>query len=426
MFLRFSFSNHRSFRETAVLPLVATRLHGEGALRIPAPGAKHGVVPVMALYGPNASGKTSVVRAWEAFVQHVAHSGELKEGKDIPFQPFRLDPEGASLPSRYELDFVVDGIRYHYGFVHTQRSFEEEWLYAWPKGHEQLWFHRQGGSPEDWYFGGGLKGRVKTLASFTGENQLFLSTSANNKHPVLEPIQRWLSTAISFSNLDIVHQNLWRSNSPLFEPRRLAQVLRLLKLADLGIGDARVESREEALQRILQRMDEAGAAEDIARRLREDGPPQELVLQHLGSEGGAWLPTYLESSGTVTLINHLHDLLGVLDRGGLYIADELDRSLHPELTAALIGLFKSPEVNRNGAQLLFTSHDVSLLERLERDEVCWVTKDGRGASQITPLSDFRVAKRDDVERDYRIGRYGALPRIAPFGMAWGGEDGKGA
>ena len=124
----------------------------------------------------------------------------------------------------------------------------------------------------------------------------------------------------------------------------------------------------------------------------------------------------MQSKGTQTLISFLIPALEALAKGSLLVIDELDTSLHPDLTRAFVSLFGKAETNPSGAQLIFTTHDVTLLSSglLSQDEVWISEKDNGGASHFRPLTDFKLRSRDDIERAYRNGRFGGVPASDEF------------
>ncbi|MEQ1567632.1 MAG: ATP-binding protein [Myxococcota bacterium] len=423
MLLRFGVENYRSIRDKQEISFARSALDGPDHVTREAHGAKRGILPVVALYGANASGKSNVLSALESMVRHVeqSHVG-LTPSARMPTDPFRLDPAMRDAPTRFDVDIVIDGIHYHYGFA-IRSIVEEEWLYAWPERHQQLWFHRVGTDRSAWRFGPGLTGQRVRIAELTRDNSLFLSAAAQNNHLKLLPIYHHFARGFSF--VDAPEGPKLRSDSALFDEATLPRVLALLREADLGVLDAKVEDRTMILQEFIGEFHSRGEdrlAENLRKSLEEHGGPKELVLAHRGTAEPVWLPNVEESRGTLALMDHLHQILPALDHGSLVILDELDGSLHPDLARAVVGLFTDPSTNRRGAQLLFTTHDPSILDILRRDEVVVVDKSEFGATALTPISEFRVLKRDHLATAYAQGRYGGVPRLGWFGRALAKES----
>jgi uncharacterized protein len=377
------------------------------------------VLPVLGLYGANASGKSTALQAMKMMISHVLTSHiQLKPTDKVPNKPFKLDAVSSVAPTQFECDLLIDEVRYQYVFLHTRERFEEEWLYAWPNGSQQLWFHRKGSDREAWYFGPALKGDRKRIANATRENALFLSVAAQNNHEQLGKIYRAISAQFMLDLPWDAHEPMIFSDSPLFDPQRNHEVKRLLRAADLGVIDFRMKSHKHELERYITRLRESGdehrlkKAKELQSALENDGEPRQLELMHEGADGiGYWLEPEEESDGTIAFINRLHQILSALSVGALVLIDEIDRSLHPHLSAELIKLFTSPYSNPKGAQLLFSTHDVSLMEHLRRDEVLLVGKQNDGCSQIVSMSEFKLLRREDMAKVYMEGRVGGLPRM---------------
>ena len=418
MLLRFRATNFASIKEEQELSLIALDDHPDLATSA-IPRGKERVLPVAGIFGPNASGKSNVVKAMD-FAQSVvveSHQYWLPE-EPIPRWPFRLDTDSRSSPSTFIFDFVHDGVRYEYGFRLDDTAIQEEWLYYWPKGKRSTLFERSGMTTD---FGPSLTGQKATIAELVRENSLFLSAAAANNHPRLRSVAAWFSS--------------WRRASTggsFPAPNRLLddQIMAMLRYADVGvIGAALVErSAEEVdlglggLRRYRRRRTaistEAGAASTAS---AEDGPPKrfarlELVHQAATNSGGEPLPWLWESSGTQTWLRLSQLATSSLRQGSLLAIDDLGCDLHPLLTAQLVGLFQDRETNPRGAQLIFTGHDVNLLgrhveHRLRRDQVWLTDKDPGGATRLYPLTEYGRVRDgiDDVEGRYLQGRYGAVP-----------------
>ncbi|MCP2333133.1 hypothetical protein G443_003403 [Actinoalloteichus cyanogriseus DSM 43889] len=422
--LRFRAANHKSFRDEFELSMIrAGSAVGAGYDGDWADVTRR----VAAIYGANASGKTTVLDALHFAVTAIRQSNvHWAERDTFPYHPFKLDQESARSPSRYEMDVVVDGIRHTYGFRSNGRGVVEEWLYSYPRGRRRVLFERDASSRTPYRFGRTLKGENATISKVTRDNALFLSTAASYRH-------EWLSTvrASILGKFD----SFWRGNGAT--DRRLAAVKRilegdnaedrasvLLRVADVGITGVTVERAEvdekflELLRHVhdfVQAEHGAGEAdfndvlEDVSRRLR---------FSHAGAapDTSVMLGLDEESHGTITWLTMALPALDVLRAGGVLVVDELDSSLHPVLTATLVRMFEEPATNTAGAQLLFSSHDVSLLGKLtrgqlERDEVWFTEKDSSGASQLYSLAEFRTPEAGNVEKRYLEGRFGATPIV---------------
>ncbi|WP_279583119.1 AAA family ATPase [Fodinicola feengrottensis] len=371
MLRSFRFSNHRSFADEQELLLMPG-------------GADPGfaVVPVAAMYGANASGKSNLLDALEFMRTAVVESFRLWEtDTGIPRSAFRLNPGVVGRPSTFVVELFVEDVPYTYGFEVDDESVIQEWLYAYPKRRSRKIFERHG---DQIILGSTVEAHAKLVAleELIRPNALFLSLAAQvNLGPVL-PVAQWFRRAVRFATgrqegrppaAGRFANLLWQ------EPERQHQVVALLAAADLGISDVRVEVEDLAAIRgqmpSVNRRDYA-LNNDSSRRLA-------LHFFHNGSDEP--FDFMDESAGTRCWVGLLPDVLAVLGNGSMLVLDESDTNLHPLLMAALIGLFQERETNPQSAQLVFASHDTSLLgtllgERvLDRDQIWFVEKDSRGA-----------------------------------------------
>jgi AAA15 family ATPase/GTPase len=422
MLIQFRVENHRSLRDEQVLSLVASNISSDGNCLLRPEALNEALLPAVALYGANASGKTNVLLALSFMRTAVIASHRSWEPEtEIPQEPFALSGRKHE-PSLYEIDFLVDSVRYRYGFSLDSADIKEEWLYASPNKKRQMWFSREG---DKFRFGREFHGENETIRGFTRPNSLFLSAAAQNNHALVLPIFRWFqrlrfdlrrtrpfagriasftSRAIYqiFDDAGTRQPSLFPEDSEAMLSDRQA-IINLLRSADTGIVDVRVE-REP--------IEEIGG-----RPIRRTN----LYFQHKAdAPEGAWLPIDVESAGTVTLLELAPYLVSCLRTGGILCVDELEASLHPMLAAAILRQFCSQDQNQVGAQLIFTTHDTNLLGdvlgfgALRRDQVWLTEKDNVGATHLYPLTDFHPRKQENLERGYLQGRYGAVPFLGDF------------
>ncbi|MEU6060543.1 ATP-binding protein [Streptomyces sp. NPDC047097] len=418
MLLRFRVSNHASLRDEQELSLIADKEQTARAEQ-PVPRSGHRVVPVAAVYGPNASGKSNVIDAiaWmRAAVLSSFRSWDPSGG--VPRRPFAFRRNAAEHPSVFEVEFVMDGVRYDYGFTVDDDRIREEWLYSYPEGKQRRLFERLGEDPIA--FGRGLTGRRKVIAELLRPNSLYLSVAAAQGHELLRRIYGWFRHGLGVATDGDFHKRLDSTIGLFLEDgaQGLQPLLGFLRFADLGVSGLEVREPEEGVDAERQRIVEAirGIVGDRA-RIEETGSSRVLVT-HTTEEGVYELDLAHESSGTRTWIGLLGPVLITLAQGSVLCVDELDARLHPYLSDALVGMFQSPKINTRGAQLVFSTHEASLLGRSSRTELMrdqvWFTEmeAGSRATRLFPLTDFQVRDAtDNLERRYLQGRYGALPYI---------------
>lgn len=401
MLIEFRVENHRSLRDEQVLSMEAARL-GDPTDPRPrkVPGAPKPLLPVVAIYGANASGKSNVLEAIGFMLNFILYSPiTMTHDGTIPRSPFGWGTSRRA-QSFFEMVFVLGGVRYQYGFTLGDARVEEEWLYAWPDGRKQKWFER---GLDEYRFGGHFKGPNVVIKDVTRSNVLFLSMAAQHKHPGVVAIQEFMTGSRKGNapmgtrqyRVLVDHEVAFLDrDSRLIRER----ILPLMKKADLGILDIRAKETESAFDH--QAWDKHG--------------PHTFEFKHSNDEE-SWLSLNQESKGTQALFHNAASLLQALDRGTFVLFDELDSSLHPEMAEKIVSLFNDPRTNPRNAQLIFTTHNTNLLGDLvgepvlRRDQVWFTEKDEQGATNLYPLTDFNPRKLGNIERGYLQGRYGAVP-----------------
>ena len=405
MLLRFRFSNFRSFRAEQELSLIAGPFTDlPDVVRRPA-GLKEGVLPGAAIYGANASGKTNVIQAIRFMASAVSLSHrEWSPDGPIPRDPFMEDEESRRKPSEIEADFLLAGVRHRYGFRVDSEAVLEEWLYVYPKGKKQTWFHRKRGNPI--VFSNKMPGENRTIENLTRHNSLFLSAAAQNAHEALLPIFTWLCGLLFvIGRRSKYHQYTARLCSKLDYK---TEIERLVSVADLGIAEMSVE---EIKVKFTDK-----TFDKIASILKLPNEP-DPVIRLLHRLGNTTVPFNMdqESDGTLAYLALLGPAVDAIKKGTPLLIDELDASLHPLLAIQLLRLFNTPASNPKGAQLIFNTHDTNLLSSgvLRRDQI-WFTEKGNDAtSHLYPLSDFKPRRQENLQNGYLQGRYGAIPFINP-------------
>lgn len=422
MLIEFRVENYRSIRDEQVLTMEAGRAGSQGDPRPRTiPGCTKRVLPVAALYGANASGKSNVLAALASMSDAVTHSLRNWSPDDgIPQDPFAWG-EKRDKPTILEVEIALDGTRYRYGFRFDDRVFLEEWLYAWPHGKKQTWLERD---KDAFTFGDNLRGENKVIEGVTRPNALFLSAAAQLKHPQLSPIYFW------FSGIETINLPVRKPlPGPGFTTRYLWEyaVARLLETAvqpTLFEGEEGPESLARRFKALLKNAD-VGIVDIRASRVESGSRsrPWRIELKHRSAAADAWLPLEEESRGTKTFLQLALPVLSAIESGGLLVVDELESSMHPNLAEHIVRQFNDPQVNPRNAQLIFSTHDTNLLGTLfgepvlRRDQVWLTEKDDEGATILYPLSDFKPRKEENVERGYVQGRYGAIPYLGHFSIA---------
>lgn len=415
MLLRFSAENHLSIKGRAEISMVAAKLrdYADGLIATSLAGID--TVPAALIYGPNASGKSNLLLALLKMRDMVLDSQlAYRPDSELSRVPFALDPASADVPTRFEVDFMVESIRYFYGFSFLNEGIEEEWLTSYPNGREVSLFTRY---KQDFRFGRRLKGRNAVIAELTRRNSLFLSAAAQNDHQELSPIYRFFSNIEGINSIAVAGYSASSAFDKDVIDQRIINFLR-----NIGTGVVGYRKREESLDPGDFRMEVAKSIWSIYRKNFSEKSPEALPLNfeksehvelgHVAVDGTTvYFDLDRESSGTRRLLVMLSKVFHVLDHGGLIIIDELDASLHTQACGLIFGLFSDKQYNRAGAQLIATIHDTNLLvsEYVRRDQIWLAEKTSAGESTFKPLSDVRLRSTDDFEKGYLQGRFQALP-----------------
>ena len=410
MLVEFRVKNFRSFRDEAVLSLVASRDKTNEEISVEATG--NNFVPRLlrsaGIYGANASGKSNLVRAMQLLRGIVNDSASFQAGQTINVQPFRLDPVTGEQPIEYEITFLLNNVRHQFGFVLAPNKILSEWLIVYKSSQPATWYERNfdvRAGKYSYKFSAQLLGAKAVWSDATRENALFLSTAVQLNSEQLLPIFTFLTKGL------VIFEN--GSGPPAdYTISHIAQnktdgVREFLSAADISIAEIRLKRQQSFVSGV--KFDLAtGLMESVAQEPREIMVP---TFEHKARTGSAVFDLGDESEGTKKLFALAAPIFEILKRGQVLVVDELDRSLHALLVRHLIGMFQNPDLNQKGAQLIFTTHDTSLLEGefLRRDQVWLVEKDEDQASRLYPLSDFSPRKGEALERGYLAGRYGAVP-----------------
>jgi len=451
MILQFSVSNFKAFRDLQTLNFAASshdKSLPENCIATDLPGlAGKRWVKGVALYGANASGKTTIIEALEALADMVKSSATITDPKEPirQIEPFALPRAEPEAPTAFALAFVADSVRYEYRVAATRKRVWHESLRAFPKAKEQLWFNREWSDQSGTYVWSPERpsgfARDAQLERYTLSNMLFLSKAVANNRAELEPVFRWFKHRLRFLDLGTrsgigtrFTLNKLQEQTPLHD-----RIVQLLRHADFGVTDAlAVDRRPPAIEQLTQQLD-AMVTDALAVDRR---PPDEVIEGTLASVppdarerilkerwlqpelthracGGSELPLpwHSESAGTHRLFGLAGPWLDILSNGHDACVDELETSMHPLMVRELLRLIFSDKENPRGAQILFTTHNPLLLDPtlMRRDQVWFTDKDSDAMAHLYPLTDYQPRKSESLVRGYMSGRYGAVPFL-PEGL----------
>jgi len=436
MLISFAVENFRSFADEQVLTLVADKdtSHRDHVVEF----KDFGLLKSAVLYGANASGKSNLVKAvgfMERFV--VTSATRMNLGDPIVgAESFRLDATRAGRPCSFEVRLLLDSTEFQYGFSATIERVYDESLYVKRGGSRFSNPLRRTFDPEtgktQWQVRGELKEAAQEVINKTRDNGLFLSRAAEMNVEFVKDLFLWFKSRLW--QFDLASPRFpWNERTARrieSDPGFRSRVERLIHDADFGIDglsateevvrppeDAPKEVHE--LVRALGKAVRLGTPEDVTAEVGFKRHAVRARHKLLDSEETVEFPLQDESNGTRRFFALIGPVLDALDKGHVLLVDELDCSMHPLLTRRLIELFHSPEANPQGAQLVFTTHDSTLMDRslFRRDQI-WITeKDRKGATELFSLADVRGGRRprksEAFEKNYLSGRYGGVPSFGP-------------
>ncbi len=409
MLLEFRLRNYRSFGQESVLSLVAS---SDKALLKTNTAPTHltslpNIVRTAAVFGANASGKTNLIRALALMKGVVVDSPKLQPNAQFLVQPFRLDAKLTKEPTLFEVTLLIDGVRYQYGFEFTPARILREWLLVYQKAKPQRWFDRRFDpkSEKDVYdFSTFLSGQKRAWQEATRPNALFLSMAVQLNSEQLRPLYNWFSESLVVL-LDGGHIHFDFSTNMVRSPEGQAAIASLMGSADIAISSIDAVSKKGFLQHFS--FDFASGKSESQ---RQEGDLLVPTFRHTVGEVSADFDYNDESQGTQKLFSLAGPMLDILKTGKTLVIDELDRSLHPLLVRQVVRTFHDSK-NERGAQLLFSTHDATLLDnQLFRRDQIWLTEKRRDQStELLPLTEFSPRKEEALEKGYLSGRYGGVP-----------------
>jgi uncharacterized protein len=409
MLIEFRVANFRSLREEQVLTLVAAKDTALEKLNTMPSGinAAPSLLRSVVLYGPNASGKSNLIKAFQYMKAVVTQSASIAPDRKFKVVPFLLDKNSSEKTTDFEISLIIEGIRYQYGFKMTRQRITYEYLLAYKSAKPQKWFERIFDPVEEKYhydFSSSLRGKKDSWRDATRGNSLFLSMAVLLNSDQLKPIYDWFNASLTIVNeKQTLNEEFSISRLQVSEGK--TEISEFLTAADISISEIDVVTQKKPGNVVFR--NEAGAPSIR----KEEKDVYELRFKHETDEGSAVFELADESTGTRNLLSLAGPVLDILKLGNMLVVDELDTSLHPLLVRRLVELFNNPVTNPRNAQLIFTTHDTSLLDNtlFRRDQIWFVEKDRGQASSLYPLSDFSPRKNEAFEIGYLTGRYGALP-----------------
>jgi uncharacterized protein len=459
MLIQVTIENYLSFKEATTFSMLGVNSDLNHAEHLATDRAGKGkpLLPIAAIYGANAAGKSNLIKAID-FAQDLIIEG-TRSGQMIPIPTFKLD-DYRKKPSKFEFNFTHQNAFYSYGFTLNTHQVLEEWLYGIPPNGKQevLYFDRitseQGDTTVE--YGSKLRGRsnkdkqfLDFIAQGTRPNQLFLTEAVERNVKLLKPIVNWFRKVLTIIPAESRYIGL---EIGMLSSQEFTSFLSdFLKFAGTGIDFISIEEsildfdsqfpelpkdiREELYQQLAEADENSGVMIESVqgnRYLLVKGSQGRINLLQLKTkhrhQGGQLVDFAIdeESEGTQRLIN-LIPALFILSRNPekVIFLDELDRRLHPLLSRKFLEFALQYKNNKNKNQLIFTTHDTNLLDLdlLRRDEIWFVEKNAQGASHLYSLAEFKIRPDLKIEKGYLNGRFGAIPFFGDIhNLGWANRE----
>ena len=406
MLIDFKVKNYRSIKDEQDLNMLSTKQkeHLDTHTFTSDASSKMSLLKTAAIYGANAAGKSNFIKALKTMQEIVVYSmSKYQRGHLLPVKPFLFDGLSKREPTEFEVSFIADNVRYQYGFSATQECIVEEWLIAYPKGRPQNWFARVLNKDTkvpsyEWQFGEKLVGQKQVWQESTRDNALFLSTAVYLNSEQLNPVYDWFDKTLRITGvggwtpkftIELCKQDKYKNS-----------ILQFLQTADMDIEDIEIE------EKVINKNENASAFLDVLAN------PVRVKMWHTDNSGKrVSLDLDEESDGTQKLFAFIGPWLDSLEQGHVLLIDELHDNFHPLMVKFLVDLFHSNITNKSNAQLIFTTHETSILSQdvFRRDQI-WFCEKKNKASELYSLVEFKARKGvTDLEKAYLSGRYGALP-----------------
>lgn len=402
MILEFSVKNFLSFKEKVTFSMIANSNKELNDNYVEIGGNK--VLKSAAVYGANASGKSNLFKILTLVVLMLRSSNSVDINAKLPLIPFKLDKGSVNKPSEFEIKFILDETRYVYGFIADKDKIYDEYLYYYPNGRETKIFDRT--NINEYSYTKKDEKILREIEAKNAQNKFFLATATNWNFDKTKAAYNFLTNGIgTCNNLEILKNMAYKMYET--NPDYLKDfAIDFLQKADFNIEDYQISQIDVPGEFLT------AIPEFITKTLPDKPKAYQVLFKHKNSDN--YLSIDEESLGTQMIFAFIPFLADSLKNKKVLIIDELDKSLHPFLVQYIVEIFNDAEINKNGSQLIFNTHDTNLLDLniLRRDQIWFTEKNSEtGESDLYSLSDFSVRKQENVEKGYMLGRYGAVPFI---------------
>jgi uncharacterized protein len=428
MLLEFELENDGAFAARSTISLIASALREPDDGRVVEVGDAGDIRALTSalILGKNGSGKSTLVGALNFISSFVRSSAnESDRGDEIGYEPNLLMMGLDKEPTRYRLTFSMRKIIYEFEFAHTAKRITYESMQIadqsvrFRKMYERIWNPQT--EDYSYSFGEALSGRRSTWRDNTRDNALFISTACQLNSEDLQPAYDWLTRYLKTTHISGDGSGRFTAKKCLESDKFRKKVVAFLQAMDINVEDIKIleEPYDDKFLRTT-------FAQEFIDTLKKHSSVQEVlnstykILFMKRNNDGKWVEFNIskESTGTRALFDLAGPLFDSLRHGYCLLIDEINTSLHPLVVSFLVDLFSNKKVNSHRAQLLFTSHDTSVLARkkMRRDQIWVIDNDDAGAT-LVPLSDFSPRREEALDKGYLGGRYGGVPILTPALLA---------
>lgn len=403
MLIEFSIENFLSFKEKVTFSMVASLDKDLENNLIKTDNVR--LLKTSAIYGANASGKTNLFKTLAYISSMISSSNVHDPNTLLPIIPFKLDEESVKKPSIFEIKFLINGIRYLYGFKADAKNIYEEYLTYYPNGRPVKIFTRN--NIDEYSFNINDNKILNDIKKKNSNNKFFVSTATTWNYEKTKPVYEFLvnkiGVVLSVEQLNDYSLSMY-SNDIDASLEKFA--LKFLEKADFNIKGYQVTTEK------VSEKDLKVIPTPLKTIIPQDAIIYKTFTKHIANKKEYFLDIDEESLGTKAIFSYIPVIKDVLENGKIMLVDEFDKSLHPFIVKYLVEIFNDDNLNKNNSQLIFNTHDTNLLDLsiLRRDQI-WFTEKNQetGESDIYPLDDFKVRKDENIEKGYLLGRYGGVP-----------------
>jgi len=395
MLIQFNFKNFKSFKDDSSLDMTATSITEHSYNLISSGDEKY--IKVAAIYGANASGKSSIIEAFKFMQEWIIFSfNRTIATQDIPIKRFAFDIDALKEPAEFEVFFKHKNNEYQYGFSLDNKKICEEWLYLKKDSSKNTYITLFQRSGEEIKCNSKLLKSVENFIPMVENKTLFLSIISNAKIPYVKDIFEWfLAPVLDYGDINF-ESNLIKRISPFIENEKYQkELVAFFRSIDIPIEGIIVE------------------------KPKNENDKTKIYLKYLMKDKENYynMPLSEESSGIQKMFSLFNYLRGSINKGMPIFIDQLDAKLHPLLLRYILTMFHDENINKNGAQLIYVTHDNYTLTKdiFRRDQIWFVEKDADLASNLYSLAkykadDYKKVRKDaSYNKDYLLGKYGSIP-----------------